>query len=252
MSGEEKVLNRPAGAPVWLVTFADLMALLFALFVLILSFSDVDSDSFKRNAGPMAEAFNQPKPDFTLSPDSPQQPAANFSQPRGFLLDEPVGQPLTDVRQDVEREKLVNVIRVSLSEEIANKLIELDIRDGFIILRFPGETLFAPASADLTREAAPALMKVAKVLSQTAGNIFVSGHTDNQPISTDRYRSNWDLSSARAVTVVHRLLDDQAIKSSRVSAVGLADTQPLSDNATPEGRAVNRRVEIKVEIPTGN
>ncbi len=228
MDGETKILKRPAGAPVWLVTFADLMALLFALFVLILSFSDVDSDSFKRNAGPMAEAFNQPKPDFTLSPDSPQQPTSRIFQPRSFLLDEPVTRPHADYRQDVEREKLVNVIRVSLSEEIADKLIELDIRDGFIILRFPGETLFAPASADLTRDAIPALMKVAKVLSQTAGNIYVSGHTDNQPISTARFRSNWDLSSARAVTVVHRLLDDQVIKSTRVSAVGLADTQPLA------------------------
>ncbi len=104
MAGGTNILKRPAGAPVWLVTFADLMALLFALFVLILSFSDVDSDSFKRNAGPMAEAFNQPKPDFTLRPDSPQQPSSRIFQPRSFLLDEPVIQPHADYRQDVERE----------------------------------------------------------------------------------------------------------------------------------------------------
>ena len=93
------------------------------------------------------------------------------------------------------------------------------------------------------------LDRIADVLARTNGEIFISGHTDDRPISTSRYRSNWDLSSVRAVSVIHRLLRHPNLNRGRVSAVGYADTRPRGSNDSADGRAENRRVEIKVEIP---
>ena len=88
--------------------------------------------------------------------------------------------------------------------------------------------------------------KVREALVDTEGQITVSGHTDNLPIYTDRFRSNWELSSARAVSVAHELLIDGDIDAQRFLVVGHADTKPLVDNETPENRARNRRVEIEL------
>jgi len=90
------------------------------------------------------------------------------------------------------------------------------------------------------------LDRVAKALAETNGQLMVSGHTDDVPISTGRYRSNWDLSSARASSVVHYLLKNKLIAPGRISATGYADSRPLVPNNSAENRATNRRVEITI------
>jgi chemotaxis protein MotB len=240
--------RRPKGAPVWLVTFADLMALLFALFVLIISFSEIDSDSFRRNAGPMAEAFNQPPPIFTRSKESASS-ASKPVQPKLERENEAPSENEASYLRTVQRGKLSAQVRAALDEELRAGVVELDIKDRFIILRFPARTTFALGNSDLVGAIGTTLDRIADVLARTSGEIFISGHTDDRPISTSRFRSNWDLSSARAVSVVHRLLRHPNLNRGRVSAVGYADTRPISANDTADGRAQNRRVEIKVEIP---
>lgn len=240
--------KKPKGAPVWLVTFADLMALLFALFVLIISFSEIDSDSFRRNAGPMAEAFNQPPPIFTRSKES----ASSASDPVQQKLErenEAPSENEASYLRTVQRGKLSAEVRSALGDELRAGVVELDIKDRFIILRFPARTAFTLGNSDLAGAIGATLDRIADVLARTNGEIFISGHTDDRPISTSRFRSNWDLSSARAVSVVHRLLRHPNLNRARVSAVGYADTRPISGNDTADGRAANRRVEIKVEIP---
>ena len=230
-----------------MVTFADLMALLFALFVLILSFSDVDSDSFKRNAGPIAAAFNKSEPVTVIKKDEssknkyeiPPQPTQKTESNNQAYL------------KSVAKNKLQNLIKSTLATELLNNVIELIIKDNLIILRFPASSAFASGSADLDPRILITLDRVADVLARTQGKVLVSGHSDNSPISTTRFRSNWDLSTARAVSVIHRLLRHTGLDEKRVSATGYASTRPLIENSTPENRQRNRRVEVIVEIPTG-
>ena len=104
---------------------------------------------------------------------------------------------------------------------------------------------------ELSSTILPALVKLAKVLAVNKGQILVAGHTDNAPISTARIRSNWDLSTQRAVSVVHYLLEVSIINPARITAQGFADSRPLDPNDTPEHRARNRRVEISVSFAEG-
>jgi chemotaxis protein MotB len=240
--------KKPKGAPVWLVTFADLMALLFALSVLIISFSKIDSDSFRRNAGPMAEAFNQPPPIFTRSEESASS-ASKPVQPKLERENEAPSESEVNYLRTVQRGKLTEQVRSALDDELRAGVVELDIKDRFIILRFPARTTFALGNSDLVGAIGGTLDRIADVLARTNGEIFISGQTDSRPISTSRFRPNWDLSSARAVSVVHRLLRHPNLNRGHISAVGYADTRSISDNDTADGRAENRRVEIKVEIP---
>jgi len=212
------------GAPRWMVTFADLMALLFALFVLLLSFSDVDSDSFQKNAGPMRDAFG---------PGRAAPPAGDIVQ--------------FDRRVQSKRNFLFQ-FRRSMEREISDSRIVLLDDGNRIIIRFPGSTSFLGGSDQLADGLAPTLTRVATILKATQGQILVSGHTDNVPIQSARFRSNWDLSSRRAVTVAHFLMQQASVASTRITVQGFADSRPLAKNDTPENRSRNRRVEIAIEI----
>jgi len=227
-----KVKQR-AGAPRWMVTFADLMSLLFALFVLLVSFATFDEVKFELNAGPMREAFNvagNEKVEVNLGSTS-------------ILMGKP--QPID--RTEQRKELVLQRLSIGLLDEVAKKMVEIEERDKGVLIRFPNATAFGSGGAELSDNAYTALDKVIDTLRGGKESIYISGHTDDVPISTERFRSNWDLSSARAASVVHYFLD-QEIPKSRITAQGLADSRPLAINDTVENRAKNRRVEIFVEI----
>jgi type VI secretion system protein ImpK len=113
-----------------------------------------------------------------------------------------------------------------------------------------GDTLFDPGRADVASRALPLFSRVAAALNQVPGHVLVSGHTDNQPIRSLRFPSNWHLSKERAESV--RKLLAGSVKPERLSADGRADTEPVADNATPESRARNRRVEILLTAAAQN
>ena len=240
-SGANKIMGA-AGAPRWMVTFADLMALLFALFVLLLSFSDIDSESFKKNAGPINEAFNA-KP--TALPEGPPSPTASLR----LDLEAPPEEGGPEQSPTQTKASLLSQLRLALAEEIARKQVELVITDNLVVIRFPSNFTFTSGAEGLTDAILPTIDSISRVLARTPGKILIAGHTDDTPISTARFRSNWDLSSARAVSVVHRLLANKRIDPTRVTTQGFAEHRPLASNETPEKRAKNRRVEISVEVP---
>tara|TARA_B100000315_G_scaffold83484_1_gene76434 strand:- start:2544 stop:3290 length:747 start_codon:yes stop_codon:yes gene_type:complete len=239
---------RKFGAPVWLVTFADLMALLFALFVLLLSFSDVDSDSFRRNAGPIAEAFNQKQP-IIIKPVQIAPPSKLKIPPQPTTPQPKVASNQDSYLRTVARNRLVNMVKSTISADLTKNRLELVVEANKIIMRFPAHSAFRAGDANLSASIIPTMDRIADILARTEGKISVTGHTDNSPISTAQFRSNWDLSTARAVSVVHRLLRHRGMVANRVSATGRADTQPITDNDSRESRQRNRRVEIVVEIP---
>jgi chemotaxis protein MotB len=226
----------------WLVTFADLMSLLFALFVLINSFSEVDADSFKKNAGPMSQAFNGSvkESDITYT-GKKKKPKVVEKEIELTKLNIKNKAPTDPYLLLVEQTKLLKILKVKLKSEIKTKKWIVAVRDGSIFISMPGDTVFLSGSAQLTNAVKKSLDRMILVFSQARGSIEIIGHTDDVPIATSRFPSNWVLSSARASSVATYLLSKSRIKKSRMSVVGRADTQPVSKN-----KEENRRIEIKV------
>ena len=137
----------------------------------------------------------------------------------------------------------------TLENEIASQELDVSYDTEKVIVRFSSEASFTSGSDELKEGMVPVINKIVSALAKCEGDIIVSGYTDNQPITSGRFRSNWDLSAARAVSVVHQLVLEQKIDANRVMAAGHAETNPLVSNDTPENRSKNRRVEIKIQNP---
>ena len=234
MSDSRKTDIKPM--PTWMVTYADLMALLLCLFVLLLSFADINSDSFRKNAGPIAEAFN-------AVPSS--LPSSLVSSPIVTLI------PLDAEPTDTEQRRLTESLEDVLEREITGSMVDVVSKGNSIVIRFPGRAAFPSGSAELADSFLAIVDKIGHTLSQMKGQVVVAGHTDDTPITTRTFRSNWDLSSARAVSVVHQLLAQGEITADRVTAQGFAESRPLVANDTAENRSKNRRVEIIVRMEEG-
>ena len=139
-------------------------------------------------------------------------------------------------------------IRAELSQEIEQGLAEVE-RDGdSVIIRLGQQDSFASGSAALQQSFTQTLVSVGNAINNTGGMVRVEGHTDNIPVAfSERFRSNWDLSSARSAAVANFLLDNSQLQPGRVTITGLADSEPIADNATADGRARNRRIEVIVD-----
>jgi chemotaxis protein MotB len=280
----------PPGAPAWLGTFADLMSLLMCFFVLLLSFSEMDAMKFKRLAGSMAQAFGvQNKLDVKDPPKGTSIIAQEFSPGRpdptpiyeiyqhtddltelslevknAEEFDVEAGEEnqegeASEKKQVVEKiEQLIKAtqqdakeLAKALSEQIAKGEVEVETRGRKIIVRIKEKGSFASGSAELANNYAPLLEEVRNVLSTKEGAISIQGHSDDVPINTARFRSNWELSTSRAVSVAHALFEGGVLNPNRVEVSGFAETRPLASNDTAEGRARNRRVEIVIQQDLG-
>lgn len=140
-------------------------------------------------------------------------------------------------------------VRGILGKEIRQGLLDLELRDGQLLIRIDEQGSFGSGLADLNAAYIPVVERIGAVLEQLPGVVTVAGHTDNRPLRTHRFRSNWDLSSARAVSVVQELLASSAIEANRLVVQGYGDSRPLLPNASAENRAKNRRVEITLDMP---
>jgi len=251
----------------WIVTFADLMTLLLTFFILLLSFSEMDSEKYKAIAQSMAVSFGVAwiqgdkaggqltliESDTAPPPASEQEPVAKQvvvpPENPSIIDDVEIGQP-AQIRIDAGLEALAEELVQKLEQEIISNALDVSFDTEKVIVRFSEEATFTSGSEKLKEDMLPIIDKIVTALAQCEGDITVSGYTDNQPITSGRFRSNWDLSSARAVSVVHQLVINQKIDANRVMAAGHAETNPLVSNDTPENRAINRRVEIKIYNPT--
>jgi len=234
--------------PKWLVSFADLMSLLFAMFVLLLSMADFKKDAFSETAGPIAQAFDAKAPKVSIMPhpgvQGPSLPMTIPETSEDVEADDP---PPAQTPQAMAIDVAAH-LRFVMAQELERQMVEVVDRDNLVVVRFMDRAAFAPAERELKPDILPAIDNIIAVLSKYPGRIRIEGHTDNIPINTGMFRSNWDLSAARAASVVHYLLKTGAITPARVSAEGFADSRPLESNDTAEGRARNRRVEISIEL----
>lgn len=231
----------------WIVTFADLMALLLAFFVLLFSFSKVDEHRYEELANSFSASFS------LLSTQS-ASPSLDNSVITPFPTTQPI-KPAEKKRESVEdlAAKALDEIEISLKQQLSGPVQngELTIRRDTdqIVLELPSDNSFASGSADLSIDVEETLELLARTLGKTRGRIVVSGHTDNLPINGGRYASNWDLSAARAASVTNYLLSFISLDPKRFQVAGFADTQPLVINSTVANRAINRRVEIALLPP---
>ncbi len=220
------------GAPEWVVTFGDMMTLLLCFFVLLLSFSTMETERFKIIAGYIREAFGvQLDRHYTEIPSGDTVVTVEFNPP--------------STSNTVIYEQMVDLLKSLKLEQMANAEMESD----GVRLRLDGELVFKPASADLTDQSKLFLDYVAETIIDANASARIEGHTDSAPIHSSLYPSNWELSGARASAVV-RYLESRGVPGSYLEAVAFGDTRPVTENYTEEGRRKNRRVEVLIQPPT--
>ncbi|MCU7842963.1 MAG: flagellar motor protein MotB [Candidatus Thiodiazotropha sp. (ex Monitilora ramsayi)] len=162
-------------------------------------------------------------------------------------IDIDVAQAAMQAKLEQEVETQAQELKEKLDEEIDEGLLEVEREGAKIIIRIQEKGSFPSGRANLNPDFFEVISKITDVFADTPGKIIVAGHTDNIPISTKRFRSNWELSSARAVTVVHAMLSNAALDQNRFLIQGFADSRPLVPNDTRENRALNRRVELIIQ-----
>ncbi len=227
-SGQEEECIK--GAPGWVVTFGDMMSLLLCFFVLIISFSTMDVIKYRSLVGSLRSALGAQSA-VAQKVIVGRQTAVNLGE----------HQP---GRQSMTEEELENELVAAVEEEGMTGEATLHRTDRGVVLRVRQNVLFEPGSARILPESMPLLKKVAVVCRYFPRNVYVEGHTDAIPVSSEIYPTNWELSAARACAVVRFLLDMEHLPPEKFVASGLAATVPLSPSNSPEGRAKNRRVEF--------
>jgi len=247
--------------PSYMATFADLMMILLCFFILLLSMAEIDVIRYKMVAETMANAFGVTK---TVEPDPIPAGTSVIQQtfspnPTDTLLEvditqqaDPLPRPISakdvDLFLQAQREDLAAQLQISLQDAIQAGQLQLETREDRVVIILDDRSSFDSGRADVKPEFLPVISEIANVLSNKEQPLVVAGHTDNVPLRSALYRSNWELSAARATSVVHELLDLSDLEEERVRIEGYAETRPLATNETDAGRSRNRRVEIAVLI----
>lgn len=151
-------------------------------------------------------------------------------------------------RRDQQAEEQLRKVRANLKSQIEQGLANVERVGDQILVQLSTQDSFRSGYAELRSDFLPTLSALGKTISDLNSKVTVSGHTDNIPIAfSERFLSNWDLSAARAAAVADYLLNNNAVTENRIDVVGFADTKPIANNATPEGRSQNRRIEILID-----
>jgi chemotaxis protein MotB len=216
-----------SGPDRWLVSYADLMTLLLALFTTLYASSTVDQKKMTPVVDSIQEAFKTP-PATEMHPTSSVVP------------------PVTIVPHPASKPEIMLRLSQQLEDAIAQNRVEL-LRDARgVVVSFPDDATFPIGSADATQEARRLIARVGETLLTISNAIRIEGHTDDVPIKTTRFQSNWELSTARASAVVAFLVQNVGIQADRLSAAGYGEFHPRVANDSPAHRARNRRVDLVI------
>ncbi len=229
----------------WLVSYADFITLLFAFFVVMYAVSSINDGKYKVLSGSLINAFKNP----AATADVAQQ--MHFNP----IVQEELQHSESNAVAEVKRIKIIekqknmqsmarDVLQV-LAPLISNGKVRVTQSNLGITVEINASVLFSPGEAQLSEESIEALQAVAHVLKNHQHEIRVEGHTDNLPIHTTYYPSNWELSTARASSVI-RLFIDSGVSGQRLMAIGYSENKPVDSNDTIEGRMRNRRVAIMI------
>jgi chemotaxis protein MotB len=232
----------------WLVSYADFITLLFAFFVVLYALSSVNEGKYKVLSDSLVTAFKT----LPRSLDPVQIGEINRIKKKSFvdaISHEPqVNSPQelgNDSQPSMSLRDMADEIERALQRLIEDQVVSVTETDNWLEIEINTSILFPSGSATFVRKAHPVLKEIATILAPFRNPINVEGFTDNLPIKTIAYPSNWELSAARAASVVH-LFADHGVEPSRMSAIGYGQYRPIADNSTPAGRSKNRRVVIAV------
>jgi len=227
----------------WLVSYADFITLLFAFFVVMYAISTLNEGKYRVLSDALVMAFRH---DRVVTAQSTGMAPINRTT---VALPHPPLRPrvVDPLRKDQERKllDLASKIKDALAPLVKTGQVRLTQLPRGIAVEISASVLFAPGQAALQPDSIAALTAVAEVLNTTPDPVQVEGHTDNVPIASPQFPSNWELASARAASVV-RLFVATGVSPSRLSATGYAENRPVETNDTPEGRARNRRVTLMI------
>ncbi|MCP5051692.1 MAG: OmpA family protein [bacterium] len=238
MAGEQEGCKKcKTGAPKWMVTFSDMVTLLLCFFVLLLSFANTDTIKFKEVLGSMKDAFGV------------QTEVLELGKEGGMEL--PIKLESTPSKSEVEKQQLVNLLQQAAKEEDFEKNTLISIVKSGVkmeIMELAGNAMFKPGGTDLLQSSERMLRKLIPTIKETVYKITIEGHTDDTPVRSPKFPSNWELSSARAGSVVRFFIEQGKLNALRFKAVGHAHTHPLVENTDPEAKAKNRRVSVVFEV----
>ncbi len=217
------------GAPDWMVTYGDLMSLLLTFFVLLVSFSSIELTKFRQAMGSLKGALGV----------LPKEQSIMWQK-------EPLLPQLTDFQQK-RVQKVISEMRNMIKQNGLENDVTLESSAKGILVRIESPVLFNLGQAELKEQSYAILNKIVEMTQDWPNSIRIEGHTDNLPIHTLEFPSNWELSTARALSVLRFFLDNGHIEPYRLAAVGYGEYHPLVPNDTPENRTKNRRVEIYID-----
>jgi len=246
----------------WLIPYADILTLLLALFIVLFASSTIDTTKFQQ----MMDSFNLALTGGhsvmeigTIVPIGDEMGLTRISGNRSGLSAEIAGSgrntkedQLSElqerIREETEQlERLKQSLDAYITENELASQLSTELNNMQLVLRISDNALFASGSAEVSPEGRRLALAIADMLTAYPQyEVVVSGHTDNVPIHNERYRDNWDLSTARALNFMKILLGNKELDPSRFSSIGFGEYRPVADNDTPEGRAKNRRVEVSI------
>lgn len=226
----KRIEEQNTGAPEWMATYSDMVTLLLCFFVLLFSFATLDVQKFQAVAQSMSGSLGVLDSGMTVS----MEPLVNtFPSDMPIEEEEEFSRLYEEISEYVRENNLANSITIFLDER-------------GLLVRFLDNVFFDSGKADLKPEAKEIITKVAEILKKNNYSIRIEGHTDNVPMHSFRFPSNWELSTTRAVNVVRFLIEVNGLEAKRLSASGYADQHPVDSNDTPEGRQKNRRVDMVI------
>jgi len=239
MSDEQIYDSDPSEDTSWLVTYGDMVTLLMAFFVLMYSASKVSEEKYEQVAQSIAQGFNSPGPDAIVEIASSESTESESTEEVTVLS------PLTNAKAMLDQ----LIEERDLDGEMTTSFTPTGLK-----IELSSSSFFGSGSADVKESMVPSLIELSEVLQSLPDGDYqveVEGHTDNVPINTARFPSNWELSSLRAINVAH-IFEDTGIQKDRLSAIAYADTRPEAPNTDvnginiPENQAKNRRVVVHV------
>jgi chemotaxis protein MotB len=254
--------DEPENHDRWLVSYSDFITVLFAFFVVLFACSYRDNQQIKKLSQAIHIGFQQlgafsggqtsygvAYPDQTLKGSAGPAPA----QLQNTAADVSAQNAPEDSRSEasgVDIGELQRELEASIGQEIRNHEVIMRVTPEGFVISLKDLGFFNSGEAALLPGAAGKIERIAKVLSQHGLELRVEGHSDNQPIHTAEFRSNWELSTGRAMTVLMLLINDCGLDPRRVSVAGYSQFRPIADNATANGRQMNRRVDLVVVAPS--
>ncbi|NLE23929.1 MAG: OmpA family protein [Clostridiaceae bacterium] len=222
-----------SGSPGWMTTYSDLMSLLLTFFILLYSFSSLDAKKFQDVANAL-QAVLTGQSNITIFDHSP---------PAETSVDAPVAVPDED-EFEFEIQEVYDQVKEYLEKEGLDAQVSVTMNQKGILIDIKESVLFDLGKADIKQGSKVILDKLGQLIKTIDKDIVIEGHTDNLPINTFEFKSNWELSVIRAVNVLRYFVEVQGADPHRISATGYGEYQPIASNETDAGKAMNRRVNI--------